>query len=110
MDDGGTHTQDVGLHQLAQIYPRLHKLHNDMLRPGAVPIPLICVWGTGIPTAKAYYYDVDDLKAISAPEPTTVYSENGDGTVNLKSLQVRSSGLLYTLAMMCSVVHTIACD
>jgi hypothetical protein len=69
------------------MYPRLRKLHQGVLQPGVVPVPLLCVWGTGISTAEAHYYDVDDLRAISTPEPTTVYSETGDGTVNLRSLQ-----------------------
>ena len=81
--------QDVGLEQLSEMFPQLQELHVGQLDAGFVPVPMTCAWGYGVSTAEAYHYDVDDLVAAGAPEPATVFSEDGDGTVNLRSLKVR---------------------
>ena len=100
--------QDVKLTQLSEMYPHLQQLHQGQLKGGYVPVPMTCVWGYDVKTAQAYHYDVDNLEAITAPEPTTVFSENGDGTVNLRSLQVRSNTCnLFSCPSMFSVFRVL---
>lgn len=82
--------QDIGLHQLAEIYPRMQALQHDQLQPGHMPVKLTCVHGHGVDTDQAYYYGVDFLQAQTAPEPTATKTTDGDGTVSARSLEVRT--------------------
>ena len=41
-----------------------------------------------LPVVQAYFYDVDELHIDSAPEPKATVTQDGDGTVSLRSLQV----------------------
>ena len=84
-------TQDVGLHQLNAMFPKLLDLHKGQLDAGYVPVPLTCIHGNGVDTDQAYYYDVDNLQAATAPEPTATVTDEGDGTVGLRSLKVQPS-------------------
>jgi hypothetical protein len=43
--------------------------------------------GSGLDTDESYIYSVAHLNTTNAPEPYTVHSKDGDGTVNALSLQ-----------------------
>lgn len=80
--------QDVGLSQLSDIYPAVKDLHVP-ISEGSIPVPLTCVYGTGVSTDAAYKYHTSELVAASAPEPESRTTTDGDGTVNKRSLSVR---------------------
>jgi hypothetical protein len=79
--------QDAGLNKLGDIFPRLEDIRDYALRPGVIPVPLTCAYGTGVDTDTAYSYAVDKLNAATAPAPDAVTDKKGDGTVNLRSLE-----------------------
>jgi hypothetical protein len=79
--------QDAGLDTLGDIFPRLEDIRDYALKPGVIPVPLTCAYGTGVDTDAAYSYAVDKLHAATAPAPDAVTDKKGDGTVNLRSLE-----------------------
>lgn len=79
--------QDVGLSQLSDIYPAVKDLHVP-ISEGSIPVPLTCVYGTGMSTDAAYKYHTSELVAATASEPESRTTTDGDGTVNKRSLSV----------------------
>jgi len=56
------------------------------------PVPLLdlrvyCLFGYGVDTDEGYLYNVDHFNASAPPAPTRTQQGDGDGTVNLASLQ-----------------------
>lgn len=59
--------QDTGLHKLGDIFPRLESIRDHALSKHIIPVPLVCVYGTHVPTDESYYYDVNEIVATTAP-------------------------------------------
>ena len=53
-------------------------------------LPVYCMYGYGIDTDEAYFYNVEHFNSSTPPEPKKTQHGDGDGTVNLASLQACS--------------------
>lgn len=76
--------RDLHLEQQAEVY--------EVTRGLIYPVPLLdlrvyCLFGYGVETDESYLYNVDHFNASAPPEPTRTQHGDGDGTVNLASLQ-----------------------
>lgn len=68
----------------AAVYPRVHNLTYPLPRVG---FQIHCLYGTGKDTDEGYVYDVKSFNATAPPAPKKVLMGDGDGTVNLQSLE-----------------------
>ncbi|KAA6421991.1 MAG: Lecithin:cholesterol acyltransferase family [Trebouxia sp. A1-2] len=64
----------------------------EVTRGLTYPVPLLdlrvyCLYGYGVDTDEGYLYNVDHFNASAPPAPTRTQQGDGDGTVNLASLQ-----------------------
>lgn len=88
------HNQLVRLWRVSQC----HVLQADVYevtRNLTYPVPLLdlpvhCMYGYGVATDEAYLYDVEHFDSSAPPEPEKTQHGDGDGTVNLASLQACS--------------------
>ena len=67
----------------------------EVTRNLTYPVPLLdlpvhCLYGFGVDTDEAYFYNVNHFDSSEPPEPTKTQQGDGDGTVNLASLQACS--------------------
>ena len=67
----------------------------EVTRGLTYPVPLLdlrvyCLYGYGMDTDEGYLYNVDHFNASAPPAPTRTQQGDGDGTVNLASLQACS--------------------
>ena len=68
----------------AAVYPRVRSLVWPLPR---LDIPVHCLYGTGTATDEGYVYDVDCFSASVPSPPKEASKGEGDGTVNLRSLE-----------------------
>lgn len=64
----------------------------EVTRGLTYPVPLLdlrvyCLYGYGVDTDEGYLYNVTHFDASAPPAPTRTQQGDGDGTVNLASLQ-----------------------
>ena len=64
----------------------------EVTRDLTYPVPLLdlqvyCLYGYGVETDEGYLYAVDHFSNSVPPAPSKVQHGDGDGTVNLASLQ-----------------------
>ena len=64
----------------------------EVTRALTYPVPLLdlkvyCLHGFGVDTDESYVYDVDHFNESAPPAPSHIQHGDGDGTVNLASLQ-----------------------
>lgn len=64
----------------------------------------MAAWHAGLDTEVGFVYPVDSLQADAAPEPTVLTTKDGDGTVNLRSLQVRPASACGQPLLTCCVL------
>ena len=50
-------------------------------------IPVFCIYGTGVKTEESYFYNTSDFNFHAPDVPASVVHGDGDGTVNLPSLE-----------------------
>ena len=67
----------------------------EVTRSLTYPVPLLdlkvyCLYGYGVDTDEGYLYNVDHFNASAPPAPIKTKRGDGDGTVNLASLQACS--------------------
>ena len=68
----------------AAVYPKVRSLVWPLPR---LDLPVHCLYGTGTDTDKGYVYDIDRFSASVPPAPKEASKGQGDGTVNLRSLE-----------------------
>ena len=49
--------------------------------------PVFCIYGHGVPTEESYFYDTPHFSDHAPDAPASVVHGDGDGTVNLPSLE-----------------------
>ncbi|KAK9800276.1 hypothetical protein WJX73_002429 [Symbiochloris irregularis] len=76
--------QDLNLTQQASVYDIVHRLTVPM---PALDIPVHCIHGKGVETEDSYFYDIAAFNGKVPPAPNKVTHSDGDGTVNIASLQ-----------------------
>lgn len=64
----------------------------EVTRALTYPVPLLdlqvfCLYGYGVETDEGYLYSVDHFNSSAPPAPTKTKHGDGDGTVNIASLQ-----------------------
>ena len=74
-----------GLVVQAAVYPFVHALTYPLPK---FNFPVHCLYGVDVKTDSGFEYDVDHFNAtVDPPAPSKIRSSNGDGTVNLRSLE-----------------------
>ena len=68
----------------ATVYPFVHRL-TVPIQP--LDIPVHCIHGIGVPTEESYHYDTPAFSGAAPNEPNKMTQGDGDGTVNLASLE-----------------------
>ena len=67
------------------MYPFVHALTYPLPK---FDFPVHCLYGVDVETDSGFEYDVDHFNATTdPPAPSKTRSSNGDGTVNLRSLE-----------------------
>ena len=92
----------------AAVYPRVHNLTHPLPK---LDMRVHCLYGTGKDTDERFEYDVPNFSSSEPPAPRRAVQGPGDGTVNLRSLEL---GMRY--AILCYILprHALriaeACD
>ena len=69
----------------ATVYPMVHGLTYP---PPRFFFPIHCLYGVDVHTETGFEYDVDHFNGtVNPPAPAKIRSGDGDGTVNLRSLE-----------------------
>ena len=68
----------------AAVLPRVSQLSKPLKQ---LNIPVYCLYGTGVPTENGYYYKTPHFSTSAPDAPANVTHGDGDGTVNIESLQ-----------------------
>ena len=64
--------------------PRVSQLSKPL---APLNVPVYCLYGTGVPTEDGYYYRTPHFSSHAPDAPANVTHGDGDGTVNIESLQ-----------------------
>jgi lysophospholipase-3 len=80
--------QDLNLTQQATVYPWVHNLTYPLPR---LDLPVHCLYGVDVHTETGFEYDIPHFNgSVKPPAPSKIRSGDGDGTVNLRSLEACS--------------------
>lgn len=80
--------QDLNLTQQATVYPWVHNLTYPLPR---LELPVHCLYGVDVHTETGFEYDIPHFNgSVKPPAPNKIRSGDGDGTVNLRSLEACS--------------------
>ena len=90
---------DKGLHAQAAVLPKVIQLTKP-LKPLAIPV--FCLYGTGVPTEDGYFYNTPHFSSHAPDAPASVSHGDGDGTVNIQSLEACQQCALLWFSMLLS--------
>lgn len=80
--------QDLNLTQQAAVYPRVHNLTYPLPK---LNLPVHCLYGVDVLTEMGFEYDIPHFNAtVLPPAPSKTRTGDGDGTVNIRSLEACS--------------------
>eukprot|EP01026_Neomeris_dumetosa_P046799 TRINITY_DN3998_c0_g2_i10.p1 TRINITY_DN3998_c0_g2~~TRINITY_DN3998_c0_g2_i10.p1 ORF type:complete len:400 (+),score=48.12 TRINITY_DN3998_c0_g2_i10:149-1348(+) len=79
---------DCGLQQAAEVYDSVVEAVQNITLPESVR--LTCIYGKGVETEAQYQYQINSFAKDKTPSPPKVTKKSdGDGTVNIRSLEAQ---------------------